>query len=246
MAPLHIHPQGNSRGQHSFLHSTYSHERYLCFPWALSFSNLIVLSQGKKSIAVGRLQRNRMHTGWEGNGVSKTVPLTLFLTCIWLWVLHYATLIEFPCNGVTRICARACSVSRLGGVDRACLLGDFSTESIWGSDIPTEMTGLQSSKAPLNSLYVAKFIYFEDINPLQPRGRRRARAATRRWSVCHDLAFPETLGKLSETAQSSALDQVANYKTDRLCMHTWFTWRLTAGLMGFVLCTNISWFSNDH
>lgn len=94
------------------------------------------------------------------------------------------------------------------------MLGDFSKESIWGSDIPTEMTGLQSSKAPLNSLYVAEFIYFEGIDPLQPRGRRRARAATRRRSVCHDLAFPETLGKLSETARSSAPDQVANYKTD--------------------------------
>jgi len=74
--------------------------------------------------------------------------------------------------------------------------------------------GPQSSKAPLNSLYVAEFIYFEDIDPLQPRGHRRARAATCRRSVCRDPAFPEMLGKLSETARSSALDQVANYKID--------------------------------
>lgn len=175
---------------------------------------------GKKSTAVRQLQSNRMNTGWEGNGGSKTVSLTLFLTRIWLWVLHHATLIEFPCSGVTWIHASACSVSRLGG-DRACLLGDFSTESIWGSDIPPEILGLQFSKAPLNSLCVAEFIYFEDIDPLQPKGCRRAHAATRR-SVCHDLAFPETLGKPSETARRSALDQVANYKTDWLCMHTWF------------------------
>lgn len=186
-----------------------------------------------------------MNMRWEGNGRSKTVSLTLFLTRIWLWVLHYATLIESPCSGVTRIRASACSISRFRG-DRARLLEEFSTESIWGSDTPTEMMGIWSSKASLNSLYVAEFIYFEDINSLQPRGHRRARGATRGRSVCHDLAFPEMLGKLSETARSSALDQVANYKTDWPCMHIQFIWRLTAGLMRFVLGTNISWFSNNY
>lgn len=105
--------------------------------------------------------------------------------------------------------------------------------------------GCQSSKAPLNSLSADEFIYFEDINPLQLRGHRSVHAATGR-SVCHDLAFPEMLGNLSETARSSALDQEANYNTDWLCMHTWFIWRWTAVLMGFVLCTNISWFASDH
>lgn len=97
--------------------------------------------------------------------------------------------------------------------------GDREKLGPWGSDTPTEMMGLQSPKAPLNSLYVAKFIYFEDMDPLQPRGCRRACAATRRRSVCHDLAFPETLGKVSETAQRSSLDQVAIIKlTEFTCI----------------------------
>lgn len=85
MAPLHVYPQGDPRGQHSFLRSTYSHEQHLRFPWALSFSNLIVLSQEKKKSTAVR-QSNRMNTGWEGNGGggSRTVSLTLFLTRIWL------------------------------------------------------------------------------------------------------------------------------------------------------------------
>lgn len=96
-------------------------------------SNLFVPSQGeKKSAAVRQLQSNRTNTGWEGGGGSKTVSLTLFLTCVWLWVLHYATLIEFPCGGVTWIRASTCSVSRLGEKDGACLLGDFSTEKFPG------------------------------------------------------------------------------------------------------------------
>lgn len=103
-------------------------------------------------------------------------------------------------------------------------------------DMPTEMMGLRLSKAPLNSLYVVEFVYFEDTGPLQPRGQQRVGAATRQRSVCRDLAYPETLGKLSETARSSALDQMANYKTDCLCMYTQFTWRLTTR----------SCFSNDH
>jgi len=50
MAPLHIHPEGGPWGQRSFLHSAYSQEQRLCFPWALSFSNLIALSQEKKAL----------------------------------------------------------------------------------------------------------------------------------------------------------------------------------------------------
>lgn len=92
-------------------------------------------------------------------------------------------------------------------------LETFPHKSFQGSDIPTEMTGHQSSKALLNSLYGAGFIYFKDIHPLQPTGSTRARAATTKRSACHDLASPEIVGKLSETAWSSALDQAANYKT---------------------------------
>lgn len=61
-----------------------SHEWPLCFAWALS-SNLLVLSQRKKKCAaVRQLQSNRMNISWEGDGGSKTVSLTFFLTCIWL------------------------------------------------------------------------------------------------------------------------------------------------------------------
>lgn len=97
-------------------------------------------------------------------------------------------------------------------MEHACL-ETFPQKSFQGPDIPTEMTGHRSSKALLNSLYGAEFIYFKDIHPLRPTGSTRARAATRKRSACHDLASPEIVGKLSETAWSSALDQAANYKT---------------------------------
>lgn len=97
-------------------------------------------------------------------------------------------------------------------MEHACL-ETFPQKTFQGSDIPTEMTGHQSSKALLNSLYGAEFICFEDIHPLRPTGSTRAQAATRKRSACLDLASPEIVGKLSETAWSSALDQAANYKT---------------------------------
>lgn len=89
----------------------------------------------------------------------------------------------------------------------------------------------------VSSLHVTKLIYSENTDPLQPRGHRKVCAAPG-GSVCHDLAFPETLGKLSETAS----DQVADYKTDWLCMDTRYIWRSTSGLMGLVLCMNLSCF----
>lgn len=51
-------------------------------------------------------------------------------------------------------------------MEHACL-ETSPQKSFQGSDIPTEMTGHQSSKALLNSLYGAEFIYFKDIHPLQ-------------------------------------------------------------------------------
>lgn len=67
-------------------------------------------------------------------------------------------------------------------MEHACL-ETFPQKSFQGSDIPTEMTGHQSSKALLNSPYEAEFIYFKDIHPLQPTGSTSAQAATRK-KVC--------------------------------------------------------------
>lgn len=184
-----------------------------------------------------------MNVGWEGNGERKTMSLTLFLTCIWLWVLHHATLIELPCSEATRTHTSTCSISRLWETEKSWRLFYRKYLGLWH---PHWDDGTQVFKGSSEFPVRCQVYLLEDIDPLQPRGRRRAHAAARRRSVCHDLALPEKLGKVSETAQSSSLDQVANYKADWLYMHTWFIWRLTAGDMGFVLCTNISWFLNDH
>lgn len=171
--------RGQSLGMHSFLCSAYSHEWRLCFPWALS-SSLIVLSQGKKSAAVRQLQSNRMNTGWEGDGGSKTVSLTLLLTLSAPLCNFNRVSLQWGYMDPCKHLQRQQDLERR--MEHACL-ETFPQKSFQGSDIPTEMTGHQSSKALLNSPYGAEFIYFKDIHPLQPTGSTSAQAATRK-KVC--------------------------------------------------------------
>lgn len=49
--------------------------------------------------------------------------------------------------------------------------------------------------------------------PYSQQGAQALKLLQEKRSACHDLAFPEIVGNLSETAWSSALDQAANYKT---------------------------------
>lgn len=163
-------------------------------------------------------QRKQSKHGVEREWGEKTLSLTVFLTYIWLWVS------AVPCSRVTQL--------------PVCLFGDLSTKRFWGSNTPNWDDRAPAFKgSAASSLHVVKLIYSENTDPLQPRGHKKARAALG-GSVCHDLAFPEMLGKLSETAS----DQVADYKTDWLCTDTRYIWRSTSGLVGLVLCTNLSCF----
>lgn len=60
-------------------------------------------------------------------------------------------------------------------MEHACL-ETFPQKTFQGHDIPTEMTGHQSSKALLNSLYGAEFICFKDIHP--PMAKREHKGSS--------------------------------------------------------------------
>lgn len=168
----------------------------------------------KKCAAVRQLKSNRMNTGWEGDGGSKTVSLTFFLTCIWLWVLHYATLIEIPCSGVTWICKHLqCQQTWRGG-------WSMPSWRLFHRKVSRALTSpLRWQGTNLQRLFWTPYMELSlfTLRTFIPYSQQGAQGLELLWarkrSACHDLASPEIVGKLSETAWSSALDQAANYKT---------------------------------